>query len=74
MMSNMVKGEPLKKNGGKREERFAWEMPDMGEKTPRRDPQGHWERVEAHLRSVNPADKQGLRKARRMVARLGGKR
>lgn len=66
--------EKLKRNGGKREERFAWELPDMGEKTPNRDPKGHWARVEAHLRSVNPSDRKGLRKARQMVARLAGKR
>lgn len=64
--------EKLKKNGGQREERLAGEMPEMGEKTPARDPQGHWGRVEAHLRTVNPRDKHGLKKAKKMRARQLG--
>ncbi|MDL2342700.1 hypothetical protein QOL99_00905 [Deinococcus sp. MIMF12] len=63
--------EKLKKNGGKnREARYAWEMPEMGAKTPARDPQGHWGRVAAHLRAVNPRDRRGMKKARKMLARL----
>lgn len=62
----------LKKNGGKREERFAWEMPDMGEKAPNRDAQGHWQRVAAHLRAVNPTDARGAKKASKMLARVVG--
>lgn len=61
----------LKKNGGWREERYAWEMAPMSEKTPNRDPKGHWARVEAHLTQVNPADRQGRLKARKMQARVG---
>lgn len=64
--------EKLKKNGGKREARFAWETPEMGEKTPARDPRGHWGRVAAHLRAVNPGDRQGVKKARKMLARVAG--
>lgn len=65
--------EKLKKNGGpRREERYAWELPEMGEKTPARDPRGHWGRVAAHLRAVNPGDRQGAKKARRMLARVAG--
>lgn len=64
--------EKLKKNGGKREARFAWELPEMGEKTPARDPRGHWTQVTAHLRAHNPQDAQGLRKARKMLARVAG--
>lgn len=63
--------EKLKKNGGKREARSAWELPDMGKKMPNRDPRGHWSRVEAHLRAVNPHDKLGPRKANKMLARQG---
>ena len=64
--------EKLKRNGGKREARFAWELPDMGEKTPAQDPRGHWGRVTVHLRAHNPQDRQGLKKARKMLARLAG--
>ena len=63
----------LKKNGGQREECAPWEMPGMGEKAPQRDPEGHWGRVLGHLQAVNAADRQGLRKARKMLARLGGR-
>lgn len=62
--------EKLKKNGGKdRVQQYAWETHEMGEKTPARDPRGHWGRVAAHLRAVNPSDGQGM-KARKMLARL----
>lgn len=64
----------LKKNGGSREERFAWEMPDMGTRQPQRDPAGHWGRVAAHLRAHNPADGKGVKKARKMLARVAGGR
>lgn len=62
--------EKLKKNGGQAVERFPTEMPEMGEKTRVSDPRGHWGRVDAHLRAVNPRERRGLRKAKKILARL----
>ncbi len=43
--------------------------PKMAQRSPNRGPLNHWRNVIAHLHEHNPHDRQGLRKAKKMLGR-----